>query len=161
MAIKLSSLIVPQDNFRTTLAFARLALGVALSLFLSYNFYTQNTSLREEVGRANDVLSAAASDVALLRGQVDSLMKENAGLKKSEGSGVVVPGSVELPELNAFLAETNVSGSHSALLAELSGLEASAVLARAGLDPRRRPETLQLTELTRLAAILAGLETRD
>jgi len=41
------------------------------------------------------------------------------------------------------------------------GLEASAVLARAGLDPRRRPETLQLTELTRLAAILAGLETRD
>src|SRR5262249_26126259 len=35
------------------------------------------------------------------------------------------------------------------------GLDGAAALARAGLDPRRRPETLQLAELSALAASLS------
>ena len=36
------------------------------------------------------------------------------------------------------------------------GLEASRALALAGLDPRRRPETLQLVEIARLADVFAA-----
>jgi len=41
-------------------------------------------------------------------------------------------------------------------LADAAGVSADAVLARAGLDPRRRPETLDLSELATLAAVFAS-----
>ena len=40
--------------------------------------------------------------------------------------------------------------------AESRGQRAAEALEAAGIDPRRRPETLQLTELARLAEILAA-----
>ena len=41
-----------------------------------------------------------------------------------------------------------------------TGVEASAALAAAGIDSQRRPETLQLVELARLADVFASADPR-
>lgn len=43
---------------------------------------------------------------------------------------------------------------------DATGLEASAALSAAGIDSRRRPETLQLVELARLADVFASADSR-
>jgi 16S rRNA (adenine1518-N6/adenine1519-N6)-dimethyltransferase len=52
-----------------------------------------------------------------------------------------------------FTQRRKVLGNALAPFAATRGVAATAALAAAGLDPRRRPETLQLAELAQLAAV--------
>lgn len=60
-----------------------------------------------------------------------------------------------------FTQRRKTIGNSLAPFAAARGIDARAALAAAGLDPRRRAETLQLTELARLADHLAGAAARD
>jgi 16S rRNA (adenine1518-N6/adenine1519-N6)-dimethyltransferase len=71
------------------------------------------------------------------------------------------PSAVTNPELlveivrSVFTQRRKTMSNALAPLASSRGLDAHAVLAMAGLDPRRRPETFTLTEYASLAGALA------
>ena len=55
-----------------------------------------------------------------------------------------------------FTQRRKMLGNALSAICRATGRAASDALARAGIDPRRRPETLQLTELARLADFFAS-----
>jgi 16S rRNA A1518/A1519 N6-dimethyltransferase RsmA/KsgA/DIM1 with predicted DNA glycosylase/AP lyase activity len=55
-----------------------------------------------------------------------------------------------------FMQRRKMLGNALAGFAEPRGLSAAAALTAAGISPARRPETLQLEELARLAEIFSG-----
>ncbi|MGD9902279.1 MAG: 16S rRNA (adenine(1518)-N(6)/adenine(1519)-N(6))-dimethyltransferase RsmA [Vicinamibacterales bacterium] len=65
--------------------------------------------------------------------------------------GVRSPGAVTRLVRAAFTQRRKTLGNALKALATADGLDAAAVLRTAGIDPRRRPETLQLLEFSALA----------
>ena len=55
-----------------------------------------------------------------------------------------------------FTQRRKMLGNALSRICGATGLGGGDALARAGIDPRRRPETLQLTELARLAEVFGS-----